>query len=584
MSEPGTKRAGLVVALLALLISGCAAIPTSGPVRSGGDLRPQRPNDGVPFIGESPQPGASPENVVLGFLQSSADFADDHAVAREYLTPTARQGWRPQAGTVVYDRITPAPSVQSGSSGSVTVQGSEVGRVDGDGRFVRSPTDTPFSRAFQLQRVDGEWRIAGLTDGLVLSSPDVLETFRPLNLYFLAPSGKTLVPDPVLVPESAGMATKLVTRLLRGPTVGLRGAVTTAFPPGTGLEVGSVPVRDGVATVRLDSSALQADDTQREQMSAQLVWTLKQLPEVEKVRILAGGEDLVVSGVAREQSRDAWLQYDPDRLPSNPSAYVVSDGRVGRYLEGGFEPAAGASGTGSPPLRSPAVTLDAARVAAVGTDGRTVYVGQLTRGGTLEQRLRGADLSAPSWDRGNNLWVVDRPTGVLWYLADGADKPQQVAVPRLPGGQPPSAVSVSRDGARVALVTGTGRTARLVVGAVRRAETADPDVAGGETLSVVQAAAPLPDLQSVRDVAWSDATTLAVLGSRDGTAVTPFYTAIDGYTVEDIEPQPELVTLTAVPPRGSPLVAGTADGQLLQFTSGGGWTALGVGSDPAYPG
>ena len=41
----------------------------------------------------------------------------------------------------------------------------------------------------------------------------------------------------------------------------------------------------------------------------------------------------------------------------------------------------------------------------------------------------------------------------------------------------------------------------------------------------------LPDVRAVRDVAWSNATTLTVLGSLDGAPVAPFTTSIDGYEV-----------------------------------------------------
>lgn len=591
MSEHPAPRAGrcragrllapLLAPLLVAALAGCAAIPTSGPVRAGGDLRLERVEDVVPIIGQPPAPGAGPENIVLSFLQSSADFRGDHAIAREYLTPSARQRWRPQAGTVVFDRVAALPL----TGGTVTVEGSEVGRIDSEGSFRATPAGTTVSRGFGLEKVAGEWRIALLDDGLMLSAGDAGETYRQISLYFLAPSGNTVVPDVVLVPELTGLATKLVARLLRGPTAAMRDAVDTAFPPGTALEVGSVPIRDGVATVRLNGAALKADDAARERMSAQLVWTLKQLSEVLAVRITAGGENLAVTGVPEEQNaRESWGTYDPDALPASPSAYVVLDGRVGRYLEDAFQPVAGGAGSGDQALRSPAVSLDASRVAAVSLDGRTVYVGGLARGEGLLPRVRGTDLSAPSWDRGNNLWVIDRASGVLWYLADGADEPQEVSVS---GDRKLAEAVVARDGTRVALLVGSGRSAQVEVAPVVRSETADPDVASGELLSVPTVHAPLPDLRSVRDVAWADATTLAVLGSRGAGPVAPFYVDVDGYTVIDIEPLADPVSITAAPPlqpQENPLVVGTADGELMQFTPGGGWQSLGAGTDPAYPG
>jgi hypothetical protein len=597
MSDTGRARPGswrLLLVLLVLALAGCATIPTSGPVRAGDDLPQGRVEEGVSAIGQDPAKDASPEDIVLGFLQSGADFVNDHEVARKYLTPTARQRWRPQAGTVVYESSLAVRS--SGGGAKVSVDGAEVGRIDAEGSFQRSGADGTVTRDFGLSKIDGQWRIDTLDDGLLLPLTDVGDTYRQFSLYFLAPSGGTLVPDPVLLPELPGLpglSTKLVARLLRGPTSGTREGVTTAFPPGTELEVGSVPVSsDGLATVRLDASALEANDDAREQMSAQIVWTLKQLPEVQKVRITAGGENLVVSGVAQDIPRDAWATYDPDDLPASTSAYVVDRaGRIGRYLTTAdatrFDPVAGEAGTGNLDLRTPAVSLDARRVAAVGDGGGTVYVGPMARDGRLEPRVHGKDLSQPSWDPGNNLWVVDRATGQLWYLADGADAPQEVSVPPLANDRKPVAVAVARDGARVALVVGTGRNARLRLLAVRRDPT-DPSVATGERLSLVNPRDPLPDLRDVRDVSWADSTFLAVLGSRDGGPVQPQYLSVDGYEVRDVEPLADQTTLSAASPPGQPqpypLMAGTSNGELWQFTSGGGWVLVGPGSDPTYPG
>ena len=204
---------------------------------------------------------------------------------------------------------------------------------------------------------------------------------------------------------------------------------------------------------------------------------------------------------------------------------------------------------------------------------------------TLEPRVRGTELSSfssPSWDRDKGLWVVDRADGVLWYLANGSERPQQVDV-RAAVGDPIQGVRVSRDGARVALLVGTGRQARLTIGAIRRVETAD-----GERLSVASVAEPLPGLLGVRDMAWVDATHVEVLGSLEGASLRPYEVSVDGWRFPDIEPVPgpgQAVSIAAAPPLGdTPLVAGTSDGRLWQFTSSSGWEELGRGTQPAYPG
>jgi hypothetical protein len=580
----------IAAAAVVLAVAGCASIPTSGPVKAGGDLRLERADDGVSVIGEPPRRGATPSQIINGFLDSSADFQSDHEVARLYLTAAASRGWRPQSGTRVYDKTELSVDQSAADPATYLFDAPAVGDIGSDGEYRRPPVEDTVTRQFRLARVDGEWRIADLEDGLLLSSSELADTYRQVSLYFLAPSGATLVPDTVLIPELPGLSTKVVARLLRGPSGSLRGAVTTAFPEGTTLDVSSVPVTDGIATVQLDDTALKADDTARQQMSAQLVWTLKQLAGVAGIRIRAGGEDLQVNSAGSVQQRTDWPTFDPDQLTSNLSAYVELDGRIGRYLEGKFSPVLGEGGEATPQVGSPAVSLDNnARLAAVSADGHSVLVGPMVADAALEPRISGgrrADFSAPSWDRDNGLWVVDRHDGVLYYLATGATRPQQVKVPPL--GEPVQGVRISRDGARAALLVGTGSAARLEIGAVRRVETADPQVAGGELLSLAAVAEPLPGLLGVRDMAWADATHVEVLGSLDGAALRPYEVSVDGWRFPDIEPVPgpgTAVSIAAAPPLGeTPLVVGTDDGRLWQFTSSSGWDELGKGTQPAYPG
>lgn len=583
------RRVAVLAVLLGLAVTGCAAVPTSGPVRKGGDVRLERADVAVPFIATPPQPGATAEEVVLGFLRASADFRSDHRVARLHLAPSARQLWRTGASTTVYDQAQ-APLAVVAAGATVAVRGAEVARIDAEGSYRRTPSEVEVTRSFTMARVDGEWRIASLEDGLLLSLVDVQESFRQVSLYFLSPSLNTLVPDTVLLPELPGLSTRLMSRLLRGPTATVRGGVVTAFPQGTELEVQSVPIRDGLVTVRLDETALSGGDDARNQMAAQIVWTVKQLgPEVERVRITAGGRDLVASGVPAEQPRNSWAAFDPNGLTGVPSVYVVRDGRVARIIEARFEPVAGGAGSGSISLRSPAVSLDEGRVAVVSADGKGMYVGRLAADVPFERVATGGDLGPPSWDPLGNLWSVDRAGGTVSVLAAGATESVAVEVGKLPGG-PVTQLALSRDGARVALVTGTGKAARLLVATLRGVDQlgTEPPVAGQVPAVSVQAAREvLPDLRGVRDVAWADAQTLAVLGSRGGASVEPLYTSTDGYQVEAVQAEADLTALAAAPPVGtqiSPLVVETADGQLQQFTSGRVWVRLGQGSDPAYPG
>ena len=576
MSDRRRRTVVPLVTLAAAVLAGCSSLPTSGPVRPGRDLQADRADIGVRVIGQPPVAGASPQEIVRGFLQAGADFVNDHAVARLYLAPVASQQWKPNTGTSVYDRSEGAFAVEPTGDGRVALAAAQVASIDGEGHYARTPGATRLSRMFGMTRVDGEWRIASLDNGLVLTRSDVAETFRQLNLYFLAPSRRVLVPDTVFLPAVPGLSTALVTRLLRGPSESIAAAATTAFPRGTSLAVSSVPLRDGIARVNLDDSVLKADEAARAAISAQLVWTLKQLPDFQGLRLSVEGDDLGVSGQGQVQPRGAWSDYDPAGLPQDAVAYAVRDGRLARVVDGRFTAVVGPAGDGRLTVARPAVSLDSGQVAGVTERGRVLVTGRFPVDEPLRERLRGTALSGPSWDPAGNVWVVDAPVGRVWMVPDGTREPVAIAVPPIAAGRI-TGLRVARDGARVAVIAGAGSGARLYVGSIVRGRS------GGPTPRLVGLTEVLPELRGVRDVAWSDATTLAVLGSQSGQPLAPLYTDTDGYELEQVEPLPGLVTVAAAPP-ARPLLAGTESGQIAHYTAGRGWVVLGPGSDPVYPG
>lgn len=215
-----------LVALLAagMVLAGCATIPTSGPVLEGPRLEGESSDQIIRVIARPPQPGMTPAQVVTGFVQASASFDDDHAVARLYLTPEAAAAWRPEAGTTVYDG-TPTISVEgpvdaeSGASTTVELSAAEAGRISDDGRYQVSAPSRRITPSFLLTSINGQWRIASPPSGLLLSRADVDRAFRSYSVYFFDPSFTTVVPDPRLFPVSGqGAATTLTRALINGPS------------------------------------------------------------------------------------------------------------------------------------------------------------------------------------------------------------------------------------------------------------------------------------------------------------------------------------------------------------------------------
>jgi hypothetical protein len=349
--------------------------------------------------------------------------------------------------------------------------------------------------------------------------------------------------------------------------------------------VGSVPVREGVATVRLDAAALRGDKEAREGMSAQIVWTLRQLRDVDRIRILAGGDDLASGlSVPREQPRTAWPSYDPDILGTSAALFAVRDGRVGRFSGNRFTPVRGPAGTvrlgADRAWRRPAISIDGTRIAVMNAKSTELFVGRLTSGAALTPVPLGpaAVVSAASWDSSGELWFIDRTTNRLQLLSADDTHVTTVATPKISAG-PLQVVRVSREGTRVALAAGVGAASRFFLGAVERGPN-------GNVQAITGVHEVLPEVQGVRDISWIDADTLVVIGNRPDEPPVALRTDPDGFTVDDdIDALRGIAAITGAPADTKlPLVASTDAGQLQQWDPNLGWQPLGTGRYPVYPG
>lgn len=562
-------RRGALVLAAGLLLTGCASIPSSGPVRQGEPVASAGYDPVIRVLPHPPADGLAPSEVVRGFLAATASFEDDHAVARLYLTTEAAEHWDAAAGVTVYSDD---PGVALDSAGAtVTAAAVAEARIDRDG-LLSPQAGRPIHRPFKLTRVDGQWRISSLRPGLLLSRSDVTRSFRAFDLYFLTPENDRLVPDPVLIPiDRPGAATSMVRALLDGPTPWLAPAVRTAFPAGTTLLVDAVPVENGAAQVDLSADALEASDADRERMAAQLVWSLTQLSEVTGVTITVEGSPLQLPGGPGEQTTASWSRFDPDAEALFPAGYLVTDGGMAEYLDRELTPVPGRLGSGDILLASPTATSAGDLFAAVSPDRSQVLLQSRYEPGVVATVASGTDFAPPSFDAYDRLWLTDRTGGgslVRVRLPEG--RVHRVTAPGL-ASRGVMELRAAPDGTRVAVVVnrpdGTGRLliARLV-----------PEERG-----VVLSALRRLELQlvDVRDVAWSTSDELIVLGRAADSALQPFRVGIDGSLAQAGGSLSGLVGIAAAP--GQPMLAATSDGRVWQ-DSGLGWRGLAEGSDPNY--
>lgn len=572
MRRPGAgsrfrmRAAAVIAAIVPVLVAGCAGVPTSGPIEQGEQVGVEREDQFIRVIARPPRAGMTPEQVVQGFLDASASFDGDHAVARQYLTRAADITWRPAAGVVVYDGTV---DYAERPGDEITVTAPLAGSIDDIGRFEVADPGRVTTTTFRLAQVDGEWRITALPPGLLLSRSDVDRAFRTYDVYFFDPTFAVLVPDPRTIPViGPALPTTLARALLAGPSDWLAPAVRTAVPQGTALALDAVPVDAGVARVDLTAVVRATDDDTRRALSQQLVWTLRQVPDVTAIDITSGGLPLPVPGVGSPQPQDAWPGVDPGGLPAGSTPYLVVDGQVRRSLPEGIEPVPGEAGEGRRSLGAIAVSYDGFRVAGLDDRG-AVWVGPMTTGGQL-RRVLGRAAAGPTFARDGAIWTVDRDGQVQRILDDGSVA--AIPVEGLPPRTTLVSLVLSRDGTRAALVVRSGGRTGLLVARVERR---------GDDLRLTAPIRVESRLTEVSDVSWSDAEGLAVLGSDGAGPLQVFVVDVARGTLRAVGSPSDPLSVAAAP--GLPLLVAAADGSVYQV-SGGLWKRWTDGTSPAYPG
>jgi hypothetical protein len=179
--------AGLLVALLA----GCSTVPTSSPTIQITQVA-EPTDDAIGIEPLRPEAGATPEEVVRGFIDASASIVRNHPVARQYLDGEAADSWSDSDGvTVISQDYAPVQT----RSGEVVVTGTLVGTLDERGIFSVG-TGSLYTRSFTLTDESGEWRITDPPDGLLLLEPDFARTYERVNAYSWTPPVLASSPTP----------------------------------------------------------------------------------------------------------------------------------------------------------------------------------------------------------------------------------------------------------------------------------------------------------------------------------------------------------------------------------------------------
>lgn len=501
------RRMLSTVAMLAvaLAVSACAGLPTSGDVYEGrqGDEEVEAPD--FSFIPDRPQPGATPEQIVDGFIRAGSGPAEDWARARLFLAAEIRESWRPEAGVTIdlqavrtpdpgSDEVDPA---QTESAVSLTV--TPVANVDETGVYSLAEADSTQTLPFRLEKqADGEWRIIEAPNGVVLDQNLFPSVYRHYSLMFFDPTWKFLVPDVRWFPPST-VATEISKQLIAGPAEWLQGAVVSGFPESVELAPASVPVVSSVAEVSFNPDAQTLDSDTLDRMQTQLAASLAPTG-VTEVRMSAGGSPLPATLVP---TRSTTVAASP--LVLTDAAFGFLGGEEIVELPGLSD----AMMRVSPAPVSAQVSADRDFV-AVRIEGAGVFrVEQVVPMIPLDTR---AGLIDPTVDPFGYTWSVPKNSPAELAAFDGAGG--SIDLPATwTGATQVTAMAISRDGTRIAALLTVGGRTQAWVGAVIRNTSGVPQSVEAPVLL----GAPLV---AAAGIAWLDAATVGVLAGAGEDLVT----------------------------------------------------------------
>ena len=565
-------------AVIAIVLAACASIPTTGPVNEGtGEVAGAEPF--VPFaVGPRQDDGVTA--IVSGFIgATAAGFASDFSVAREYLTPEARANWDPLAQVTVFDSGALTPDYDE-SAGTVVYSVPVAAMLDDAGRMVEAQSGTQTQLKFTVEQdAQGQWRISDLEDGSLLAEATFTRVFQSVSLIYATPDTATAVPELRWLPLS-NVATWAARELVSGPSPWLAGGVVSGFPAGSALAVDSVVVTEGVAAVAVTGQSAGTAE-QRALAFAQMRLTLTALPGIRDVTVTVGGVPL--SSDAAELSREPI----PDSL-----AAVMAGSWLGLWDGADLWVTADAAGALPPGATDLAMSYDDAEVAFRLEGGRIVISDALAGGVETLQPfdtdlqvppgqvdavpvVEGAALLAPSFDRFGWLWTADGADPSRLIAVDGTGAVLSLDAQWL-AGRDLAQIAVSRDGARVLMVSRAGAQTVVEVASVSRSDA-------GEPLSVGQPLVVGADVGEVTDAIWVDDLTLGLLGEGTGADAVPLWiVAVGGRTTQD-STVPDAVAISAR--HGDRSITLVSEDGSVRERAGTGWAGISSGVDElAYAG
>ncbi|MGW9629831.1 GerMN domain-containing protein [Agromyces sp. NPDC055520] len=485
-----------IVAAVAVLMVGCVSIPSSGGVNAGSPSLVEESLE-LDTIVPGPVDDASQLQILEGFIEAAASPRNGYQVARQFLTPAFADEWSANDGATI-DVLADREFTELGEN-LIVVDATPTAQLSSTGQYDIAESSTPIELRYEFEQVKGQWRISLAPPGLLTDETTFTQVFRKYPLYFFSPDFDYLVPDVRWFAGRDSAQTSIVRALLVGPSEWLAPGVESAFPEGTRLDSGSVPVSGRVASV--DLSGVTDDDLVNVQrMQLQLQESLDGVRNVDGVALSLNGVEENVPA----------LSPTPEKNPPVDPRPVVFDGTAFGYL------ATSGEGIEQIPDLSPQVVALAPTGIALGSGGESAAVRtadgvSIVRAGDEAVMIDPRDgLIVPALDGHGVVWSVPggSPDQLVVFPADGATDPVQLPVPWT--GSSIAALEVSRDSTRLVALLGDGAATRFVAASIKRDAAGTPV----ELSPVILGLADVPG--TPLDVTWLDSRTVASLTALPG--------------------------------------------------------------------
>lgn len=551
-----SRKGLLLIATIAVttLLAGCTGIPYSGQVNKGVPASNDITSD-IQYLPAGPSEGASPEQVLRGFVDAGTSPTGDWKIARQYLSATFARSWDPRAGVIV-DSGTRA--VTGTPESGLTLVAQVQARVDAAGSYAEETTPRESNFAFTFVQEAGQWRISAAPNGIIIDGATFPRVFTATPLFFYSNGSTTLVPDLRWFPARASTSTRVVQALMQGPSPWLSttGSVTTALPKGAQLMADSVPVESGVASVNLDARSIVISPAQENRILRQVASSLVGVPGVSAVSLYFSGN---LAGQLAVPTLQSLLGPKV-----NAPTFLSKDGAFGYYDGTIVTPMTGDLSGQIESFKPQSVVITPDRTRALVTTARGVFLLGANRASTVVDAR--SDLLPASVDPEQNTWTIQQADASTIRVTPLNSTSRTLNVPwgkatRI------SALSVSPDGSRLVAALNSSAGNRVCTASIGRSQAGVP-IKIGPCKSLI---APRGEVSSVL---WIDGLHLALLSRPNNTEASSMRVLTLGGRYSDIAPPAGTTSLAGLGANGALRVL-TSDGNLFEQTSSSRWVAAG---------